>query len=153
MLSFLLLAMQTHPPEVLYPHLSRIIEDVMACVSEDWYKVITEALRCVGGIIRIVRPISQNGEPAFRECCFNYAPYVTQLYEGILPRLKAYDIDQTIKECAIGSSYYRYYFVSEYIIIHSNALSFFPLILTFCLSHSFILLFCRIHGSLSGPHG
>ncbi len=75
----------------------------MTCVSEDWYKIITEALRCVGGIIRIVRPISQD-RTSFVEC-FNYAPYVKQLYAEILPRLKAYDIDQTIKECAIGSSY------------------------------------------------
>ncbi len=116
MLSFLLLAMQTHRPEVLYPHLPRIIDDIMACVPEDWYKVITEALRCVGAIIRIIRPISRNGEPAFRECHFNHAPYVRQLYEGILPRLKAYDIDQTIKECAIGSSYDdHYYVVSGYV--------------------------------------
>ncbi len=93
--------MQTHSPEILYPHLPSVIDDVIACVSEEWYKIITEALRCVGAIIRIVRPISQNGT-AFKEC-FNYTPYVKQLYAGILPRLKTYDIDQTIKECAIGT--------------------------------------------------
>jgi hypothetical protein len=98
-LLFLRYVMELHAPIVFHPHLDQVVKDVTACVAEDWYKIIAEALRCVGAIIRVMRPRSRDDD--MFEAGFDYAPYSGPLYAAVLRRLDAHDIDQEIKECAI----------------------------------------------------
>ncbi|CAM9429024.1 unnamed protein product, partial [Choristocarpus tenellus] len=98
-LLFLRLSMEKHHPNVFRSTIQTTIEHVSACVAEDWYKIIAEALRVVGSIVMIIRPRSGDG----MDDSFAYGPLVMPLYKAIFPRLSAHDIDQEIKECAITS--------------------------------------------------
>eukprot|EP00903_Cladosiphon_okamuranus_P016633 g15341.t1 len=100
-LLFLRLGMDKHPPFVFHSTVKESIKHVTACVKEDWYKIIAEALRVIGSIIKIVRPLSVETDVMVDD--FAYQPLVQPLYEAIHPRLSAHDIDQEIKECAITS--------------------------------------------------
>ncbi|CAM9488775.1 unnamed protein product, partial [Phaeothamnion confervicola] len=116
-LVFLRLCMEQHPPHVFYPYVPRIAPLVTACVGEDWYKIIAEALRVVCQLIRILRPLDGldgagagggGGGSAIAgdnaaAGAFDYRPYAEPLYAAILPRLRAHDIDQEIKECTIAA--------------------------------------------------
>ncbi|CAN0244977.1 unnamed protein product, partial [Discosporangium mesarthrocarpum] len=98
-LLFLRLCMDKYPLQVFRSTIEETIKHVCACIAEDWYKIIAEALRGVGSIIRIIRPRVGNT----MDDSFNYTPVVMTLYNAIFPRLSAHDIDQEIKECAITS--------------------------------------------------
>ncbi|CAM9131475.1 unnamed protein product, partial [Ectocarpus sp. 12 AP-2014] len=100
-LLFLRLSMEKHPPFVFHATVHESIKHVTACVKEDWYKIIAEALRVVGSIIKIVRPLSVETDAMVDD--FAFKPLVQPLYDAIYPRLSAHDIDQEIKECAITS--------------------------------------------------
>ncbi|CBN79044.1 conserved unknown protein [Ectocarpus siliculosus] len=100
-LLFLRLSMEKHPPFVFHATVQESIKHVTACVKEDWYKIIAEALRVVGSIIKIVRPLSVETDAMVDD--FAFQPLVQPLYDAIYPRLSAHDIDQEIKECAITS--------------------------------------------------
>lgn len=92
----------THSPSEMQPHVASLVGPVAACVREEWYKIIAEALRVVGCMVQTVRPLdAETG--MFTESGFDASPFVSQLYEAVLPRLSAHDIDQEIKECAITS--------------------------------------------------
>lgn len=100
-LLFLRLSMEKHPPFVFHASIEQTIDHVTACVKEDWYKIIAEALRVVGAIVKIIRPLSADEDSMVDD--FAYQPLVQPLYNAIYPRLSAHDIDQEIKECAITS--------------------------------------------------
>lgn len=113
--------------EVLNPYLPNLVPLITTCVEDEWYKIIAEALRVVGVVITIIRPIDNSSgmfkgvracppitlttkacltEMGVWACCgvpqdFDSASYVRPLYQAIFPRLEAHDIDQEIKECAI----------------------------------------------------
>lgn len=55
-------------------------------------QIIAEALRVVGSIIKIVRPLSAESDAMVDD--FAYQPLVQPLYDAIYPRLSAHDIDQ-----------------------------------------------------------
>lgn len=58
-------------------------------------QIIAEALRVVGSIVKIVRPLSVRRDAMVDN--FAYQPLVQPLYNAIFPRLSAHDIDQARK--------------------------------------------------------
>lgn len=61
---------------------------IVRAVSEQFYKVAAEALTVITSLIRVLRPrASEKGN-------FDYSPYVDSIYEAIIGKLKATDIDQ-----------------------------------------------------------
>ena len=93
--------LETHSPKVLHTYMADLVPLVTSCADDDWYKIIAQALRVIGIIITIIRPLNADGT-AF-DGDYDSAAYVTSLYVAIFPRLDAHDIDQEIKECAITS--------------------------------------------------
>jgi hypothetical protein len=81
-------------------HMSVLVSAVAACVEEDWYKIIAEALRVLAGFARSIRPMDENGD--FVEGSAGdpgrFAPII---FEAVLSRFIKNDIDQEIKECSI----------------------------------------------------
>ncbi|CAN0499183.1 unnamed protein product, partial [Laminaria digitata] len=58
----------------------------------DENQIIAEALRVVGSIVQIVRPLKREEGAMVDD--FAYQPLVQPLYDAIFPRLSAHDIDQ-----------------------------------------------------------
>lgn len=92
--------MSTHQASVFQPYFSELIPLVLTCVKEDWYKIIAEALRVVGAIVQALRPIDAESG-MFQKSDFSFEPFVGAIYDTVMMRLAAHDIDQEIKECAI----------------------------------------------------
>lgn len=61
-------------------------------VRPSFPQIIAEALRVVGCIVKIIRPLSVDKDAMVDE--FAYRPFVQPLYVAIFPRLSAHDIDQ-----------------------------------------------------------
>jgi hypothetical protein len=99
-LAFLRALLEHHAPSVLQPHLLKALDAVVTIVSEDWYKVIAEALRVLTSMVPVLRPVDPTSGlfvddfPAFRAS-------VQKLYRAVQPRMEVLDIDHEIKECAI----------------------------------------------------
>jgi cullin-associated NEDD8-dissociated protein 1 len=100
-LSLIHTLLETHEPPVVHPFLPSLVPLVTTCVTDDWYKIIAEALRVVGVIIRIIRPIDTSS--GMFQGDLDSGRYVEALHQAIFPRLNSHDIDQEIKECAITS--------------------------------------------------
>ena len=79
---------------VFYPHIPDITPAVVACVSDSFYKIISEALSVLKKIVEIIRPLDE-------ESGYLYQQHVGDIYTATLARLKATDIDQEVKEMAI----------------------------------------------------
>jgi len=65
-------------------------------VGEDWYKIIAEALRTLKAVPRLLLFHTPPDAAPTRSALM--------LYAAISPRLAAHDIDQEIKECALGAA-------------------------------------------------
>ncbi len=106
-LSFLRLLLQVHKPAVLQEHIALIVKPVVQCVEEEWYKVISEALRVVKEIAQVIRPMDPDSGVFFTDSerggSFDYSETALQLYAAVFPRFKATDIDQQIKARAIDA--------------------------------------------------
>lgn len=94
-LSFLNCMLIHHSPGVFHPHISVIVPPVVAAVGDPFYKITSEALLVTQQLVKVIRPLDP-------ETTFNFTPYVTELYESTLRRLRAADIDQEVKERAIS---------------------------------------------------
>lgn len=73
-----------------------LLSDICKCVKEDWYKVISEALRVLVEIPSLL--VQGSATKAEME------QVATSLYDAIEPRLAEHDLDQEIKECALSAS-------------------------------------------------
>jgi cullin-associated NEDD8-dissociated protein 1 len=103
-LALLQAIVEDHPAPALHPYLPDMIPAVTACAQEEWYKVVSQALRVLGLLIAILRPFPSPEERAAAQedaAGTHAAAYVPALYAAIFPRLEASDIDQEIKEGAI----------------------------------------------------
>ena len=109
--------LESHKPQALQPFLSRLLPLIVSCVNEDWFKIIAESLRTLGAIILVARPqlndnnnndnsnsngniteLENNGNEEY-----NFRPLVLPIYNSVLTRLEALDIDQEIKDCSIAT--------------------------------------------------
>jgi len=73
-----------------------LLSDICKCVQEDWYKVISEALRVLMEIPGLL--VLGSATKAEKD------EVATSLYDAIEPRLSEHDLDQEIKECALSAS-------------------------------------------------
>ncbi|XLU52748.1 hypothetical protein S245_047396, partial [Arachis hypogaea] len=94
-LVFTRLVLSSHSPDVFHPYIKALSAPVLLAVGERYYKVIAEALRVCGELIRVVRPSIEGSG-------FDFRPYVHPIYNGIMSRIINQDQDQEVKECAIS---------------------------------------------------
>ncbi|XP_055935598.1 cullin-associated NEDD8-dissociated protein 1-like [Argiope bruennichi] len=94
-LTFLNCLLTHHPPEVFHPHIEALVVPLIHAVGDVFYKITSEALLVMQQLVKVIRPLDQPSS-------FDFAPFVPQLYECTLVRLKAADIDQEVKERAIS---------------------------------------------------
>jgi cullin-associated NEDD8-dissociated protein 1 len=100
-LQFLRLGITYHSPEVVQPSIAKLLPLVTKIISEDWYKSIAEALRVLAAMVLAIRP--WNATTNSFDNSFNYQQFLGPIYQAILRRSEAMDIDFEIKECAITS--------------------------------------------------
>ncbi|KAM6161530.1 cullin-associated NEDD8-dissociated protein 2 isoform 2-T2 [Erethizon dorsatum] len=94
-LNFLQGLLGTEPAEAFHPHLPILLPPVMACVADPFYKIAAEALLVLQELVRALWPL---GKP----WVLDPAPYVAEMSEATLVRLRATDLDQEVKERAIS---------------------------------------------------
>ncbi|CAG0890156.1 unnamed protein product [Darwinula stevensoni] len=94
-LSFLHILMSTHPPQVFHAHIPALLGPLVSAVKDPFYKITSEALMVIQQLVRIIRPLDEEGRMEF-------VSYIQPLYSCTLLRLKAADIDQEVKERAIS---------------------------------------------------
>lgn len=94
-LTFLQGLLGTEPAEAFHPHLPNLLPPVMACVADPFYKIAAEALLVLQELVRTLWPL---GKPRV----LDPAPYMAEMTEATLVRLRATDLDQEVKERAIS---------------------------------------------------
>lgn len=94
-LSFLNCLLVHHPPDVFHPHIQALVPPIVNAVGDVFYKITSEALLVLQQLVKVMRPLDHHSS-------FDFTPFVSQLYECTLVRLKAADIDQEVKERAIS---------------------------------------------------
>ncbi|KAF7693162.1 hypothetical protein HF521_008478 [Silurus meridionalis] len=94
-LSFLHVLMSSHSPEFFHPHIKVILPPVIFCVEDPFYKITSEALQVTQQMVKMMRPLDKPSS-------FDSNPYVRDVFNSTLKRLKAADIDQEVKERAIS---------------------------------------------------
>ncbi|OQR84838.1 Cullin-associated NEDD8-dissociated protein [Achlya hypogyna] len=96
-LLFLRQLLASHEPVLFAKHLKAIVQLAVATANEEWYKIVAKSLSLIGTLVGVLRPAAD--EPLAADMVV----YVQPLFNAVLPRLKAYDIDQEIKDGAIAS--------------------------------------------------
>lgn len=76
---------------VTLQHLQQIKPAVLKCVDADWFKVVSEALKCVSALCGRWKRLGEDKDGP-------------QLLSAIMPRLRQADIDLEIKNCAIDAA-------------------------------------------------
>lgn len=94
-LAFLQGLLGTEPAEAFHPHLPVLLPPVIACVADPFYKIAAEALLVLQELVRTLWPL---GKPR----ALDPAPYVAEMSEAMLARLRTTDLDQEVKERAIA---------------------------------------------------
>ncbi|XP_069592324.1 cullin-associated NEDD8-dissociated protein 1-like isoform X2 [Ranitomeya imitator] len=94
-LMFLHVILNCHPPECFQPHLPALLPPVVACISDTFYKITSEALLVAQQLVKVIRPLDQAKIP-------EPSPYTKELFSATLKRLQATDIDQEVKERALS---------------------------------------------------
>ncbi|KAF0689987.1 Aste57867_18631 [Aphanomyces stellatus] len=94
---FLRLLLSSHDPALFQKHLPAIVPLAVANAKEEWYKIVAKALQLIGEIVHVLRPATDAPLAA------SAVRFVQPLYDAVLPRLQANDIDQEIKDNAIAS--------------------------------------------------
>nr|CAG4637585.1 EOG090X00HY [Chydorus sphaericus] len=84
-----------HQPEVAQPHVAALLPSLLSAVSDPFYKITSEALLVLQQMVRVMRPLESTSN-------FDFTPYILPVYESVLVRLKAADLDQEVKERAIS---------------------------------------------------
>lgn len=91
-LTFLRLLLASHPETAFHPHAQTLAPPIYKAVGDHYYRVSAEGLRVLYEFVRAVRPEGTT---------FDFHPYVKDIYNSCAQQLKAQDIDQEVKECAI----------------------------------------------------
>ncbi|XP_031563225.1 cullin-associated NEDD8-dissociated protein 1-like isoform X2 [Actinia tenebrosa] len=94
-LAFLGCILSQHPPHVFHPHILVLVPPVVQAIGDPFYKITSEALLVTQQLVKVIRPLDVKSS-------FDYSPYVKDIYNSTLMRLKAADIDQEVKERAIS---------------------------------------------------
>ncbi|XP_054718633.1 cullin-associated NEDD8-dissociated protein 1-like [Uloborus diversus] len=94
-LTFLNCLLTHHSPEVFHPHIPSLVPPIVHAIGDVFYKITSEALLVLQQLVKVIRPLDQQSS-------FDFTPFVPQLYDCTLVRLRAADIDQEVKERAIS---------------------------------------------------
>jgi len=94
-LSFLQVALSSHPAAVFQPHMQTLAPLVLLLVKHRYYKISVEALRVCCEMVLVLRPHPPADD-------FDFRPFVQPLFASVKARLLAQDQDQEVKECAIS---------------------------------------------------
>uniref|UniRef100_A0A131XVQ6 Putative tata-binding protein-interacting protein n=1 Tax=Ixodes ricinus TaxID=34613 RepID=A0A131XVQ6_IXORI len=94
-LAFLHCLLTYHSPSVFHPHINTLVPPIIHAVGDSFYKITSEALLVLQQLVKVLRPL-EGTEPSFA-----FEPYVADIYQCTLAKLKAADIDQEVKERAI----------------------------------------------------
>lgn len=94
-LAFLQGLLGTEPAEAFHPHLPVLLPPVMACVADPFYKIAAEALLVLQELVRTLWPLG-------KARVLDPTPYMVEMSEATLARLRATDLDQEVKEQAIS---------------------------------------------------
>jgi len=95
-LQFIQQLLTTHTGSVFHPHAPVLIPAVISAVSDPFYKISSEALLVLETLVRVFRPLNA------AKSSFDFGPYSRDIYGCCLGKLQAADIDQEVKERAIG---------------------------------------------------
>lgn len=96
-LSFLNLAMSTHPATAFHSLVADISTPILKAVSFNYYKISAEALRVARGLVKVIRPHDEKERAGF-----DYKPYPAKIYDAVFEKYAAQDIDQEVKDAAIS---------------------------------------------------
>nr|CAG4647643.1 EOG090X00HY [Moina brachiata] len=94
-LQFVHTVLAHHPPEVAHAHVAALLPSLLTAVSDPFYKITSEALLVLQQLVRVMRPLDTSSN-------FDFTPYTLPIYESVLVRLRAADLDQEVKERAIS---------------------------------------------------
>eukprot|EP01080_Neovahlkampfia_damariscottae_P001067 gene1067-10586_t len=83
-----------HKPEVFGDSYEKLSQSVFVCVQDRFYKVISEALKVCGGLVKVVSTFNGTDK---------YSKSSSELFKQIYDRLCLQDIDKDVKESAIES--------------------------------------------------
>lgn len=94
-LTFLKLSLVSHDPTVFHPHIKTLAPLLNKAMRDAYYRLSSEALQVAAEIVRVLRqdPTATTG--------FDYKPYINDLVESVMQKLKVQDIDQEVKESSI----------------------------------------------------
>lgn len=94
-LHFVWCLLQRHSPQVFHSHIKLLVPLVVTAVGDSFYKIVTEALLVLQQMVKVIRPVDvQSG--------FDFAPFVPELYQCTLIKLKTPEVDQEVKDRAIA---------------------------------------------------
>ena len=95
-LMFVSSALKTHHKEVFYPHLPKLVGPIIKGANDKFYRISADSLAVLQLVVQILRPIDDREVHAA-----NYELFL-QVFETVYSKLKAVDLDQVVKENAIG---------------------------------------------------
>ena len=94
-LNFVWCLLQRHSPQVFHSHIKLLVPLVVNAVSDSFYKIVTEALLVLQQMVKVIRPLDGQSD-------FDFTPYVPELYQCTLIKLKTPEVDQEVKDRAIA---------------------------------------------------
>jgi len=94
-LQFIHTVLVSHSPEVTHAHVAVLLPSLLNAVSDPFYKITSEALLVLQQLVRVMRFVDSASTS-------DLTPYILPIYESVLVRFKAADLDQEVKERAIS---------------------------------------------------
>ncbi|KAI8826801.1 armadillo-type protein [Fimicolochytrium jonesii] len=104
-LEFLRILFLTHKPTVFHKHLGKLVPLIVSAAQDKFYKITAEALTVVIELVKVIRPISYDGDSKRYDVSTlaqpQFGDYLSTIYETTLQRLGAADVDLEVKERSI----------------------------------------------------
>lgn len=94
-LSFVYTLFVSHHPQVFHRHVAVLVPLIENAVCDAFYKIATEALLVLQQLVKVIRPLDI-------QVNFEFAPFVSNLYQCTLIKLKSPEVDQEVRERAIA---------------------------------------------------
>ncbi|KAI0431956.1 armadillo-type protein [Xylaria sp. FL1042] len=86
---------KTHSSSLFQPYLSKIVASVVSAVNDKFYKISSEAIRTAEELVKAITP------PRAKFTTQKYKPELLKLYDIIIDRTSANDVDTEVRQRAI----------------------------------------------------